>query len=79
MLTFMLTAGLGGLGGIGVKIAKALGCTVTAITRSASKVGFATKNLGADSVVISSDKGSMKAAAGSIDLLLNTIPFEHDL
>lgn len=70
--------GLGGLGGIGVKIAKALGCTVTAVTRGAGKADFATRVLGADTVVISSDPASMAAAKGSIDLLLNTIPFEHD-
>jgi len=70
--------GIGGLGSIGVKIAKALGATVTAVTRSAGKAELARK-CGADAVVISSDAASMAGAAGSIDLLLNTIPFEHDL
>lgn len=41
--------GIGGLGQMGVKIAKAMGCVVTAVTRSASKAKFA-KEIGADAV-----------------------------
>lgn len=67
--------GLGGLGVIGIKIAKAMGAHVTAITRSKAKGDLATR-AGADRIVLSSDAGEMKAAAGSLDLLLNTIPVE---
>ena len=69
--------GVGGLGTIGIKIAKALGARVTAVTRSAGKAALAAR-CGADAVVVSSDAAAMEAAALSVDLLLNTIPFEHD-
>jgi uncharacterized zinc-type alcohol dehydrogenase-like protein len=69
--------GIGGLGHVGIKVAKAMGCHVTAVTRSAAKGAFA-KKCGADAVVISTNPAEMRAAAGSIDLLLNTIPSEHD-
>ena len=69
--------GLGGLGSIGVKIAKAMGCVVTAITSSKGKIEFA-KKLGADRVLVSSNNEDMKAAEGSLDLVLNTISVEHD-
>jgi len=66
--------GMGGLGSIGIKIAKALGAHVTAVTRSASKVAFA-KRCGADEVLLPSDLSNF---AGKFDLVLNTIPVEHD-
>ena len=69
--------GIGCLGQMGIKIGKALGCTVTAITRSPAKVEFA-KKCGADAVLISTDAAQMKKAAKSFDLVLNTIPSEHD-
>lgn len=69
--------GLGGLGSIGIKIAKAMGCIVTAITSSNGKIDFA-KKLGSDRVLVSSNKDDMKAAQGSLDLVLNTISVEHD-
>lgn len=69
--------GLGGLGVMGIKIAKALGCTVTAISRSQAKEGFA-RGEGADSYVASSDRGQMEGAQGSFDIILNTIPVYHD-
>ena len=69
--------GIGGLGQMGVKLAKALGCVVTAITRSETKGQFARK-IGAEKVLLSSSSADMSAAAGSLDLILNTIPIEHD-
>jgi alcohol dehydrogenase (NADP+) len=69
--------GMGGLGQLGVKIAKAMGCVVTAITSSSSKIEFA-KKLGADRVLVSTNKEEMKAAKGTLDLVLNTISVEHD-
>lgn len=65
--------GLGGLGTIGIKIAKHLGCYVTAVSRSEGKSAFA-KQCGADAYIAVSSAEQMKKAAGSFDLVLNTIP-----
>ena len=70
--------GLGGLGHMGVKFAKALGAEVTMITTSPAK-GEDAKKLGADHVLVSTDKAAMKAAARSFDFLLDTIPVSHDV
>ncbi|MGB7654070.1 MAG: NAD(P)-dependent alcohol dehydrogenase [Novosphingobium sp.] len=70
--------GLGGLGHMGVKFAKALGAEVTMITTSPAK-GEDAKKLGADHVLVSTDKAAMKAAARSFDFLLDTIPVQHDV
>jgi D-arabinose 1-dehydrogenase-like Zn-dependent alcohol dehydrogenase len=128
--------GLGGLGVMGIKLAKALGCTVTAISRCASaararprtymhvmsrhdmlgharcarvsacgatplltfdraalggaglrlggaarrssnKEKFA-KSHGADTFIATSETAQLKAAAGSLDIILNTIPVYHE-
>jgi uncharacterized zinc-type alcohol dehydrogenase-like protein len=68
--------GLGGLGHMGVKIAKALGADVSVITTSPAKRDDALR-LGADHVLISRDADAMVAAANSFDLLLDTIPTRH--
>ena len=70
--------GLGGLGHMGVKFAKAMGAHVVMITTSESK-GEDAKKLGADEVLISKDATQMKAHANSFDFLLNTIPVKHDV
>lgn len=70
--------GMGGLGHMGVKFAKALGAEVTLFTRSESKVAEAKKQ-GADHVVVSTDRSQMKAVSNSFDFLLDTIPVAHDL
>ena len=70
--------GLGGLGHMGVKFAKALGAEVTMITTSPAK-GEDAKKLGADHVLVSTDKAAMKAAGRSFDFLLDTIPVQHDV
>jgi uncharacterized zinc-type alcohol dehydrogenase-like protein len=69
--------GLGGLGQMAVKIAKALGATVTVISRSASKAAQA-KAIGADDFVVSTDKKDMAAHAKSLDLILNSAPGYHN-
>jgi D-arabinose 1-dehydrogenase-like Zn-dependent alcohol dehydrogenase len=69
--------GLGGLGQMGIRIAKAMGCTVTALSRLEAKRALATE-CGADAFVPSDDAAAMAAAAGSLDLVLNTIPSDHD-
>jgi uncharacterized zinc-type alcohol dehydrogenase-like protein len=66
-------AGLGGLGAMGIKLAKAMGCSVTAISRSSAKHALAT-SCGADAFIASGTPAQMAAAAGSLDIILNTIP-----
>lgn len=70
--------GMGGLGHMGVKLAKALGAEVTVFTRSDAKVEEAKRN-GADHVVVSSDEAQMQAVADSFDFMLDTVPVQHDL
>ncbi len=76
--THVGVAGFGGLGGMAVKIAKALGAEVTVITRTDRKAADALK-AGADHVLVSSDPGQLQAGARSLDLILSTIPSSHDL
>jgi uncharacterized zinc-type alcohol dehydrogenase-like protein len=70
--------GMGGLGHMGIKLAKALGAHVTLFTRSAAKAEEARRQ-GADEVIVSTDAEQMLAAAGRFDFLLDTIPVQHDL
>lgn len=70
--------GLGGLGHMGVKFAKAMGAHVVMITTTPEK-GQDAKRLGADEVLVSRDKDAMAAHTGSFDFLLNTIPVGHDV
>jgi len=70
--------GLGGLGHMGIKLASAMGARTVMITSSEGKAGDA-KELGADEVLISSNKEDMKKWAGKFDFLLNTIPVGHDV
>lgn len=70
--------GIGGLGHMAIKIGKALGAEVTAFTRSEDKVEKI-KALGADHVVISEDEGQMGKVAGTLDLMINTIPTSFDI
>ena len=70
--------GMGGLGHMGIKFAKALGAEVTLFTRSEAKAEEARRQ-GADHVIVSTDAKQMKAAAGHFDFLLDTIPVPHDL
>jgi uncharacterized zinc-type alcohol dehydrogenase-like protein len=70
--------GLGGLGHMGLKFAKALGADVTLFTRSPGKEAEA-RRLGADHVVLSTDPKQMEAVAGHFDFILDTVPHQHDL
>ncbi|HLO65860.1 MAG TPA: NAD(P)-dependent alcohol dehydrogenase [Holophaga sp.] len=70
--------GLGGLGHMGLKLAKALGAEVTLFTRSKGKEADARK-LGADHIVISTDPARMAAVADRFDLIIDTVPYVHDL
>lgn len=70
--------GLGGLGHMGIKLSAAMGAHTVMITTSKGKAEDA-KALGADEVLISSDKDEMKKWAGKFDFLLNTIPVGHNI
>jgi uncharacterized zinc-type alcohol dehydrogenase-like protein len=70
--------GLGGLGHMGVKFARALGATVTVFTTSPGKKEDALR-LGAHEVIISKNADEMKAHAGSFDFILDTIAADHDI
>jgi alcohol dehydrogenase (NADP+) len=70
--------GLGGLGHMAVKIAKAMGAEVTLFTTTPAKAEDA-KALGADHVVISKDADQMKAATGTLDLIIDSVAAPHDL
>ncbi|MED6195824.1 8-hydroxygeraniol dehydrogenase [Stylosanthes scabra] len=52
--------GLGGLGHVAVKFAKAFGCKVTVISTSPNKKKEAIESLGADSFLVSRDQDQMK-------------------
>ncbi|KAA3625483.1 MAG: NAD(P)-dependent alcohol dehydrogenase, partial [Flavobacterium sp.] len=70
--------GLGGLGHMAIKLAHALGAHVTLFSRSTNKIEDA-KSLGANEVIISTDEAQMEAAMGRFDLIIDTVPYEHDL
>lgn len=70
--------GLGGLGHMAVKLAVAMGAHVTVLSRTTDKTADA-KALGADALLPSSDAQAMKNATSSFDLIIDTVPVEHDL
>jgi len=69
--------GIGGLGHIAIKIAKAMGAYVTVFTTSNSKAEDA-KRLGADEVVLSTDNEQLKAQS-KFDMILDTVSAKHDV
>ena len=70
--------GLGGLGHLGLKFAKALGADVSLFTRTPGKEEEA-RRLGADHVVLSTDPDQMAAVGNTFDFILDTVPSAHDL
>lgn len=70
--------GLGGLGHMALKLAKALGAEVTLFTRSPGKEEDA-RRLGADRVVLSTDGKQMASATNQFDLIIDTVPYVHDI
>lgn len=70
--------GIGGLGHMGIKIAKAMGAHVVVFTTSLSKTDDA-KRLGADEVVLSTDEAQMAAHARSLNFILDCVSAEHNI
>jgi len=70
--------GIGGLGHMGIKLARAMGAHVVAFTTSESKRGDAAA-LGAHEVVVSRDAAALAARARSLDLIVDTVAAPHDL
>ena len=70
--------GIGGLGHLAVRIAKAMGAEVTVFTTSPSKVDDA-KRLGADSAVLTTDSQAMNAYARKLHFIIDTVSAKHDV
>jgi uncharacterized zinc-type alcohol dehydrogenase-like protein len=70
--------GLGGLGHMGVKFARAFGAHVVVFTTSPGKSEDALR-LGADEVVVSRNLDEMQKHAGSLDFILDTVSADHDI
>jgi uncharacterized zinc-type alcohol dehydrogenase-like protein len=70
--------GLGGLGHMGVKLAKAMGAHVVVFTTSESKRKDALR-LGADEVVLSKNKEEMAKHANSFQFILDCVAADHDI
>ncbi|MEO8010344.1 MAG: NAD(P)-dependent alcohol dehydrogenase, partial [Dokdonella sp.] len=69
--------GLGGLGHMGVKIARAMGAHVTVLSTSPSKRDDALA-LGADAFVVTAEAGTLRQLRGSLDCILDTVSASHD-
>ncbi len=70
--------GLGGLGHMAVKIAAAMGAHVTMISRTPDKEQDAAE-LGAHAFLLSTDADAMAKAADGFDLIIDTVPVDHDI
>lgn len=67
-----------GLGHMAIKLAKGLGAEVSLFSRSPEKMQDA-KDLGCDEVVISTDDSQMESVKGKFDVIIDTVPYMHDL
>ncbi len=70
--------GLGGLGHMALKLANGLGADVTLFTRSPGKEEDA-RRLGAHHVIISTDPSQMAKVNNQFDLIIDTVPYTHDI
>ncbi|MEG4999106.1 NAD(P)-dependent alcohol dehydrogenase [Microcoleus sp. B4-D4] len=70
--------GLGGLGHMAVKFARALGAHVVVFTTTPGKLDDA-KGLGADEAILSTDKAQMASQASRFDFILDTVSSRHPL
>lgn len=69
--------GLGGLGHMAVKLAKAMGAQVTVFSTSPGKEADA-KRLGARNFVLTKNPKNFEALIGQLDLIIDTVSAEHD-
>lgn len=70
--------GIGGLGHVAIKMAKALGAEVSVLTHSANKLEDA-KRLGADETILTSDENQVAKCARKFDFILDTVSAKHDI
>ena len=70
--------GLGGLGHMGVKFARAFGAHVVVFTTSPNKKEDALR-IGAHEVVVSREANEMQKHAGSLDFILDAVSADHDI
>ncbi|MBA0673560.1 hypothetical protein Goklo_029819 [Gossypium klotzschianum] len=71
--------GLGGLGHVAVKFAKAMEAKVTVIGTSPSKEKKALENLGANSFFVSRDQDQLWGASGKLDGIIDAVSAKHPL
>lgn len=70
--------GIGGLGHVAIRIARAMGAHVVVFTTSPEKMEDA-RRLGAHDAVLSTDPEQMKRFASKVDMLLDTVSAKHDV
>lgn len=70
--------GIGGLGHVAIKIAKAMGAEVIVFTTSPEKVEDA-KRLGADHAVLSTDENAMGEYVRKLHFIIDTVSAKHDI
>lgn len=74
----LAVVGLGGLGHMAVKLARAMGAEVTVLSRSDSKRDDA-QRLGASDYAATSQEGTLARLARTFDFVIDTISAPHDL
>jgi alcohol dehydrogenase (NADP+) len=70
--------GIGGLGHLAIKIAKAMGAEVIVFTTSSAKIDDA-KRLGADAAVLSSNSDQMNRYLRKLNFIIDTVSAKHDV